>query len=118
MHFVQPMHSSATIRATRRGASTPQAGSSGTTGRPVAAESSAMPAAPPGGQRSIGAPSRTIAVAYGRQPPWPHFVHWVWGSSASIASTRVSAASSSRDDAALEGSAERVGTTGFRRARG
>jgi hypothetical protein len=34
-----------------------------------------MPAAPPGGQRSIDAPSRTIAVAYGRQPPWPHFVH-------------------------------------------
>jgi hypothetical protein len=63
MHFVQPMHSSATIRAIRRGASVPQAGSSPTTGRPVAAASSAMPATPPGGQRSIGAPSRTIAVA-------------------------------------------------------
>ena len=63
MHFVHPMHSSGTIRATRRGASTPHAGSSGTAGRPVAAASSAIPAAPPGGHLSIGAPSRTIAVA-------------------------------------------------------
>jgi hypothetical protein len=113
MHFVQPMHSSGTIRATRRGPSTPHAVSRGTTGRPVAEASAAMPAAPPGGQRSIGAASSAIAAAYGRQPAWPHFVHWVWGSSASIASTRASSRPAGRRVAS-----KGEGEGGFRRARG
>jgi len=61
---VQPMHSSATMRAIRRGCSVPQAGSTvGSTGRPVAVARRTMPSTPPGGQRSIGAPSATIARA-------------------------------------------------------
>jgi hypothetical protein len=69
MHLVQPMHSEASMRASRRGASMPQLGSSGSIGWPVSAASAAMPAAPPGGQRLIGTPDSMIAVAYGRHPP-------------------------------------------------
>src|SRR5690349_22129731 len=79
MHLVQPMQSASTMRASVRGFSTPWVGSSASTGVSSNAASLAMPAAPPGGQRLIGASPRAIASAYGRQPWKPHCSHCVCG---------------------------------------
>ncbi len=50
MHSVQPMHNASSITAAVSGFSAPFAGFSGSAGRRSSAASSAMPAAPPGGQ--------------------------------------------------------------------
>ena len=63
MQSVQPMHRASSITATRRGPSTPHAGSSGAYGRPVRAASVRIPASPPGGQRLIAASPAAIARA-------------------------------------------------------
>ena len=63
MHSVQPMHQASSITASRRGPSRPQAGSSGSTGWPLANASRAMPSTPPGGQRLIAAAPSAMASA-------------------------------------------------------
>ena len=63
MHQAQPMQSRARMRATAKGTSRPYSGSSGTTGRPVAAARRAMPSAPPGAHRLMAAPSSRMARA-------------------------------------------------------
>ena len=65
MQSVQPMQRASSMSATRRGCSTPHAGSSGRYGRPVSAASARMPASPPGGQRLMSASPAAIGLGVG-----------------------------------------------------
>jgi hypothetical protein len=64
----QPMQRDSSITATIAGPSLPQLGSRASGSRPSSAASRPMVAAPPGGQRLIGASPTAMARAYGRQP--------------------------------------------------
>lgn len=88
MHQAQPSsHARGCVRR-RRALLRPYSGSSGTTGRPVAA---ARRRCPPHRRRASvdAAPSSRMARAYARHPSQPHWRHCVCGSRSSISSSVV-----------------------------
>lgn len=80
---LHPMQSFGLITAVSKGTCSPQDWSNGRMFNSNKEASLRMPSSPPGGQRFIFSPL-TIALAYSRQPLWPHCSHCVCGRMLSI----------------------------------